>query len=185
MRSGIPSRCTRGMSPILPDTKRTGELPLRRWSVPRSQVRNSSTWAHAVVVARYSNEKYRQFVDDQENRLVVSGAIFNQFFTGTSPVSGTQPTAEPYTKMACADFFDISGDPPLHLAEGARDERTNRMGRFGDIRNHVLRAGSSMDIGEQEDPSLGLESPAEFLSHNGLAHTSLPGQQHVVAVTDA
>ena len=63
-----------------------------------------------------------------------------------------------------------------------RDEdRSDRMHRLGDVGDHVLRAGRALDIGEEEDPSLGLEPAPKLSSDARLPHPALAGQQSVVA----
>ena len=78
--------------------------------------------------------------------------------------------------------IECSGEPASHPGESARHQRTNWMGGSGDAGDHVLRTGGSMDVREEENPSLRLETPAELLGDAGLAHTSLSGQQYVIAV---
>ena len=53
-----------------------------------------------------------------------------------------------------------------------------------DIRDGILRAGSPLDIGEEEDPTRGLEPSPKLSGNTGLSHAPLSGQQYVVAVPD-
>ena len=55
------------------------------------------------------------------------------------------------------------------------------MHRLCDVGDHILRAGRALDIGEEEDPSLGLEPSPELSSDAGLPHAALAGKQGVIA----
>ena len=55
------------------------------------------------------------------------------------------------------------------------------MHRLGEVGDHVLRAGRALDIGEEKDPSVGLEPPPKLSSDAGLPHPALSRQQDVVA----
>ena len=135
----------------------------------------------AVVLTEHALEEYRQFVDDEEDRLVVPGTVADEPLTVVTPVAGAQTGANPDAKVECANLLDVLREPALHRGCEARRDRSDRMHRLCDVGDHILCAGRALDIGEEEDPSLGLEPSPKLSSDAGLSHAALAGQQCVVA----
>ena len=54
-----------------------------------------------------------------------------------------------------------------------------------DIGDHVFRTSRSLDVSEEEVPSLLFEPPAKLPEDAGLAHATLSAQEHVVAVVNS
>ena len=134
----------------------------------------------AVVLTEHALEEYRQLVDDEEDRLFVRGAVADELLAVPTPVAGVQAGAKLDAKVAWTEFLDVVLEP-AHLGREARPDRADRMHRLGEVGDHVLRAGRAFDIGEEENPSLGLDPPPKLSSDAGLPHPALAGQQSVVA----
>ena len=83
----------------------------------------------AVVIAEHFRQKNRKFVDEEENRLVVSGAGMDELFPAVPPVSGTKPGTDLYAKGERAHFIDLLGliAKPAFIVLAKRDE----IGRTG------------------------------------------------------
>ena len=140
--------------------------------------------SYVAVMVEHPLEEDRQLVDDQENRLILCGAITEQLFPVTPPAPGIQSRTDLHAKIVCTDFLDVVAHPPFHPDGETRRDRANRMYRPRDIRDRILRAVCSFNIGEEVDPAFGLEPPPEFLDNTGLSHAPLSGQQNVIAVSD-
>ena len=135
----------------------------------------------AVIVTEYALEKYRQLIDDKEDRLFMRGAVADELFAVPTPVAGVQAGANLDAKVECTNLVDLLREEVLHPGRKARRDRADRMHGLRDVGDHVLRASRALDIGEEEDPSLGLEPSPKLLSDAGLPHPALAGQQDVVA----
>ncbi len=135
----------------------------------------------AVVLTEYALEEYRQLVDDEEDRLVMRGAVADELLAVPMPVAGVQAGTNLDAKVACANLFDVLLEPAFHRGREARGDRSDRMHRLGEVGDHVLLAGRALDIGEEEDPSPGHEPSPKLSSDAGLPHPALPRQQDVVA----
>ena len=83
----------------------------------------------AVVIAEHFRQKNRKFVDEEENRLVVSGAGMDELFPAVPPVFGTKPGTDLYAKGERAHFIDLLGliAKPAFIVLAKRDE----IGRTG------------------------------------------------------
>ena len=138
----------------------------------------------AIFPVKYTLEKYRQLIDDEEHRLVLLGACTEQLLPLVSPVSSIQIGTELRTKFVRTDFLNVVAQPAFHPGGKARRDRADGMHGPCYIRDCVFRAGRSLDIGEEEDPTFGLKPPPELLGNTGLSHAPLSGQQYVVAVAD-
>ena len=122
---------------------------------------------------------------DEENRLVVCSAIADELFSVVPPVSGVQPSAELHTQFEGVDLLDIILKPASQGVDETRFERANRVRRFCNVGDYILRAGRAFDICKEEYPSFGFQPAAEFMGNTGLAHAPLTGQQYVVALADS
>ena len=140
----------------------------------------------AIFPAKYTLEEYRQFVDDEEHRLVLLGACTEQLLPLVSPVSGIQIGTELRTKFVRTDFFNINivAYPAFYRGCKTKRDVANRMHGPCDICDCVFRAGRSLDVGEEEDPTFSLKPLPELSGNTSLPHAPLSGQQHVVAVAD-
>ena len=54
----------------------------------------------------------------------------------------------------------------------------------GDFRNCILWAGSTLDVREKKDPSLGLKPRSELTQDACLSHAALSGQQYMVLLAN-
>ena len=141
----------------------------------------------AIFIAEQFGQEYRQFVDDDEHGLVVSGADIEELSPPVPPVSPSEPGPDLQAERESAhlvDLFGLVAKPVLHLAGEARQDRACWLERSCEAGDHVPLAGCPFDIGEEEDPSLRLQPPAELSGDARLAHAPLSGQQHVIAVAD-
>lgn len=142
----------------------------------------------AIVRTQHPLEKDWQFVDHQQNAMIMLGAAPDQPLPVVSPVSSVQSSADLQAKTAHTDVLDGFGCAlrDIRYTAQSRQDWTNRVGCPRDVGDHILGAGSVLYVGEQRNLSVGVREPApEFLDDACLAHTPLAAQQHVVAVANA
>jgi len=135
----------------------------------------------AVVLTKYALEKYRQLVDDEEDWLLVRGAVADELLTIPTPVAGIQARANLDAKVERANLVNVLREQAVHRGCKTRRDWADRMRGLREVGDHVFLAKCTLDIGEEEDPSLGLKPSPELLSDAGLPHPTLPSQQDVVA----
>ena len=90
-------------------------------------------------------------------------------------------------KHPCVDFRNVAVKPVLGLTQAFSEavrSFADRMRSSCDFSNDIFGAGRTFNISEKENPALSLEPASKFLGDAGLAHASLAGQQHMVAVFD-
>ena len=135
----------------------------------------------ALGIAEHPLEEDGQLIDHQKNPPVVFSAATEQSFSMISPVSCVQFRPDLQAELAHSDFLDGSKHLPSETAP-PRDDRAHAVCHSCNVGDHVLGTGCVLDISEEHDPFARLGEPsAKFPCDARLPHTTLPGQQHVVA----
>ena len=129
-----------------------------------------------IVPVEHPLKEYRQLVNDQEDRLVVSGAVADELFAVPTPVARIQAGANLHAKLECADLRDVFGEPAQPGADTRKRlvELDARPCAMSAITSSALVA-SSMSV-KRNTPSPVLQSLAKFSHDAGLPHASLSGQ---------
>ena len=112
-------------------------------------------------------------------------AILEQTFSMAAPSSDIHASPDLHAKVVGAELLYILADQTAHPSDETRQPCAKRMSRLRQVRDHVLRARGTLDVGEEEDPTLGLEPASELSCKARFAHAALAGQQHVVAGSNA